>query len=464
MARGALQRYADGGATLPAYSDLTDPTAGLDYGYDLPGAEGALSGSESPESIQGLYDFGKGLAGDPEQVKGALSRQEAQYDAAAQEKANRINQAMSILQAAGQDQHNIPMRAWLANIGGPRQTPWASESYTSAMNAETQALQQRQQQQRGDALALGRLGIEGADVGLERARSGQTFLDKRLQMGRQAMSDAIQRQAYRDRTQQLDRAAQSRAAAQVDAAEARAGATVSAADIRANAQRDVAEINSGSRVKAAEISAQRGRFKFEMNTADGRAGMWTDTHTGEVKYGPPGAAKAGATSSGTMQLIEALRAEARSQGRELTYADALQITKRSPNTSDTANLRREALALTAAKADFDYFSDPEETLAKWRKQYGLGAPGAPAASAPGSAAPTAPTGAAAGTGPAGLASQQPPYTPSAQTPLKPGAKSLPQSVTALPKEAAAQLKEGVQTKFGNGQTWTLKSGKPVRLK
>lgn len=36
--------------------------------------------------------------------------------------------------------------------------------------------------------------------------------------------------------------------------------------------------------------------------------------------------------------------------------------------------------------------------------------------------------------------------------------------TPLPAEAAGQLKEGTETTFGNGQTWTLVNGKPVRLK
>lgn len=34
---------------------------------------------------------------------------------------------------------------------------------------------------------------------------------------------------------------------------------------------------------------------------------------------------------------------------------------------------------------------------------------------------------------------------------------------ALPAAAAARLREGVQTKFGNGQIWTLQGGQPVRI-
>jgi hypothetical protein len=35
---------------------------------------------------------------------------------------------------------------------------------------------------------------------------------------------------------------------------------------------------------------------------------------------------------------------------------------------------------------------------------------------------------------------------------------------SLPQEAVRLLKEGEQTTFANGQVWTLKDGKPVRVK
>ena len=40
----------------------------------------------------------------------------------------------------------------------------------------------------------------------------------------------------------------------------------------------------------------------------------------------------------------------------------------------------------------------------------------------------------------------------------------PQQQTQLPPQAAAQLKEGIHTTFGNGQTWTLKNGQPNQVK
>jgi len=35
---------------------------------------------------------------------------------------------------------------------------------------------------------------------------------------------------------------------------------------------------------------------------------------------------------------------------------------------------------------------------------------------------------------------------------------------SLPTEARSRLKEGTNTTFGNGQTWTLKNGQPVQVK
>ena len=40
---------------------------------------------------------------------------------------------------------------------------------------------------------------------------------------------------------------------------------------------------------------------------------------------------------------------------------------------------------------------------------------------------------------------------------------LPKKAAKLPAEAKKQLKEGIQTKFKNGQVWTLQNGEPVRI-
>ena len=79
----------------------------------------------------------------------------------------------------------------------------------------------------------------------------------------------------------------------------------------------------------------------------------------------------------TERIIGAIRQE----NPSLSYADAVAIAKRAPN-GDTLALRKEKLALDAAKSDSNYLTDPIATLEGWRKRYGLqpqqgDAPGAP---------------------------------------------------------------------------------------
>lgn len=45
-----------------------------------------------------------------------------------------------------------------------------------------------------------------------------------------------------------------------------------------------------------------------------------------------------------------------------------------------------------------------------------------------------------------------------------GANPNPTNPSALPPAKAAELKEGENTTFGNGQVWTIKGGKPVKVK
>lgn len=92
-----------------------------------------------------------------------------------------------------------------------------------------------------------------------------------------------------------------------------------------------------------------------------------DFKPGKVMTGKPGGDRTGQT--------EKIIAELRKENPNLTYQEALALTKRAPN-GDQTMLRRESLALSAAKADIGYLSNPEATLEKWRKQYGLGAPSA----------------------------------------------------------------------------------------
>lgn len=115
----------------------------------------------------------------------------------------------------------------------------------------------------------------------------------------------------------------------------------------------------------------KGLYQFNPDTRE------YDFKPGKViQKGPAGGPKEGQT--------ERLISELRKENPNLTYQEALALTKRAPN-GDQTLLRRESLALSAAKADIGYLRDPSATLEKWRKQYGLGAP--PAAPGPGGAPP-----------------------------------------------------------------------------
>lgn len=86
--------------------------------------------------------------------------------------------------------------------------------------------------------------------------------------------------------------------------------------------------------------------------------------------------KGGPGSGVTERIIASLRQE----NPDLSYADALGIVKRSGLSPDAITLRKEALALSAAKADINYFKDPDATIEKYRKKFGVGS--APSAAKP----------------------------------------------------------------------------------
>jgi hypothetical protein len=73
-----------------------------------------------------------------------------------------------------------------------------------------------------------------------------------------------------------------------------------------------------------------------------------------------------------------------------------------------------------------------------------------------------PAAASAGGGPAPL-SQSVPTPGGASSAPSPAGGSSGAAAAQLPPQAAAQLKEGMHTTFGNGQIWTLQNGKPVRV-
>jgi hypothetical protein len=81
----------------------------------------------------------------------------------------------------------------------------------------------------------------------------------------------------------------------------------------------------------------------------------------------------------TQQIIQSIMAANPGMSYEQAVAAA-------HGKADEGELRRETLALSAAKADTNYAADPAATLAKWRTSYGLapmpGAPGAAPARPP----------------------------------------------------------------------------------
>ena len=97
----------------------------------------------------------------------------------------------------------------------------------------------------------------------------------------------------------------------------------------------------------------------------------------QVPGAPEVPVQGGQVQGETERIIGSLRQE----NPQLSYADAVAIAKRAPN-GDTLTLRKETLALNAAKADGRYLDNPIPTLEEWRQRYGLqpqqgGAPGAP---------------------------------------------------------------------------------------
>lgn len=95
----------------------------------------------------------------------------------------------------------------------------------------------------------------------------------------------------------------------------------------------------------------------------------------------------------TERIISNLQADYKQRtGKDLSYQDAVALAKRAPN-GDQMTLRRETLALDAAKADPNYASDPQGTLSGWRQRYGLPAMAGQQGAAP-QRPPTVPEGSA----------------------------------------------------------------------
>lgn len=229
-------------------------------------------------------------------------------------------------------------------------------------------------------------------------------------------------------------------------------------DLSVGARREIAGLSREARLEIEQLRSRdrregiaqrdgdsqrrndRGNFELvpgEGKDADGNTVRGVYHHnrvTGERTFEPgisvtgrglPGSERRGQT--------ERMIAELRQENPGLTYAEALAMTRRAGSNMEA--LRREALALQAARADErSYRRDPTATLERYRKQYGLGPSGAPAA--PGS----------------------PPPRPA------PSPAPAPSGPSELPPAARSQLREGVTTQFNNGQEWTLSNGVPQRVR
>jgi hypothetical protein len=92
----------------------------------------------------------------------------------------------------------------------------------------------------------------------------------------------------------------------------------------------------------------------------------SDFVSGTTLNGKNGGGLRGATAS---SATERIISELMSRGHK--YEDALALAKRAPN-ADTVALRYETMALQAAKQDPDWYTNPQTTIEKYRKNYGLG--------------------------------------------------------------------------------------------
>lgn len=168
----------------------------------------------------------------------------------------------------------------------------------------------------------------------------------------------------------------------------------------------VATTNAGARTGAAQIGAD-GRVAVAGENNQTRRDIATDTNQTRRDVATTqatsrvDAAQARArtgTQGGALNFIaEKLQEEARTQGRTLTYQEALNMARARDRTPDTLR-SLENMALSAAKADSRYSmpGQAEKVLKEWRGFYGLkDAPGAALTRPAGPAAPVAPAAAAA---------------------------------------------------------------------
>lgn len=298
----ALNQYA--GQTVDPYMAMRMGAAGggdadmnMLYGsgqYD-PGAGALARGSaaltrkdlEPGPDVQNLRAYGAAYQmGSPEEVKGALSRQDLLRDQSAQQKMAAIQRAMSILQASGQHDVNLPALAAAGALMGPTRTGSFGESLSNAVGSAVPQIQRQREIERANALATGQLGIEGADVGIQQSKEQQQDLIQRAGIGERFEQAAGQ--AYVRQVLSADR---------LQAAGVAAGSRTDVANINAGARVRSAQILGGSRLGVADINANKERWQYlGTDPNDPNTGLYFDQTHGQVNPGPAVAGRPGQTS------------------------------------------------------------------------------------------------------------------------------------------------------------------------
>lgn len=336
MAFPGMQYPTYGGVPLSSMG-LSPLTAGL-----LP------PGPQSP-AAQRLFDASDAVMGDPAQLPGALSSARSKYDAAVQDKMAAINRAMDMLSGTQNGQSNTPLMAAAAGLLSPTRGGTIGESIGNAFSSALPQIQQQREMQRSLAQAIGNLGIEGAQTGIEGATGDQAALDKRLQISEQMEN---------------------------------AGATAqNRADMNAVRQR-AAEMQYAGRVSAAQIGADKNRYKQGPNTQDGKNSIIFDTQTGQQLLGDPVAPGANDPAARAQWMQNAwLRVHQGDYAGALDYvAGHKTLTDQEIRRSAYTDAERE-LGVGADKADID---NRAAEISGSIKGGGMAAPAAPA---PGSPAP-----------------------------------------------------------------------------
>jgi hypothetical protein len=430
---GALKHFQSGGEVDDdPYADSDndgDPDAAGGYANT-----GALTQGQAPpsdEEVQRYQQLGGALSGSPQEVTGALSRQNQSIDDAYAEKKSRLDRALSVLRASGQGQTNLPLLlAGAAMMGAPAQT--FGQSVMNAANAAAPAIEKQRAEQYKRAIDEGNLDVSGADLDVQRAKEhradwfkqqdlGERYLRYSATLKERQVAEAQRVKAEKDLADYRDRMAKASEDRVKQAEDARAAAQEKAkafnkwigTDPESNLpifQNDLGQTKIGDApINAKPGAGGRGGGK---TVTDRYIDIYYENHKNEVESGQK-------TKAQVMQ-------------------DAADYAKGSKVMTPQQALRegyitaRAQLANTFPPASSDVIDARAHEVAKMFMQTGQPTP----------------------------AAQQPAAQP---PPLGARLQNAPLQ-QSLPPQAAAALKEGVISHFGNGQSWTLQGGKPVRLK